>query len=61
MKPREDRTSPSINFIIWLYVIYALLHLLVFLFDYFLWKIKFQVDSALPYMVYTFVDYYLYT
>lgn len=61
MKPREDRTSPSINFIIWLYVIYALLHLLVFLFDYFLWKIKFQVHSALPYMVYTFVDYYLYT
>lgn len=44
---QEGRTSPSVNFVIWLYVIYVVLHLLVFLFDYFLWKAKFEVDCTL--------------
>lgn len=36
-----DKALPSVNFVIWLYLIYTTLHLVVFLFDYFLWKIKF--------------------
>lgn len=44
--PREDWTSPSVDFVMWLYIIYGILHLLVFLFDYFLWKIKLQSDTV---------------